>query len=550
MSLPEEELLSAYLDGELSADERSRVEHLLASSSESRQLLEELRSIRASLQRMPRARLSHDFAEQVLRQAEKEFLTATAGPEEGQAEPGGTQRATVPASEPAVRAERLSGVSWQRFRRPVIWASLALAAGLLIMFLDRQRGPGGRRQVAMAPAEVQQRDWGEIGARPEPWGDTPPRPLAASTAAESKTEPRSESLSADAPPAPANVPSTPEYRPAPPALEPSGPVSGGRAMSRSVGKPGQSEADNDARRQLGEKRDSALDRVVDDTKDARGGSDGPLVVWCAVAPGTDYAESFRELLAQQNIRWEAEAEVAETEALLGRQLESKLVKKVPASQRPAESDKYARLEGEGRQNRLADAEQAVLESDVEVVLVEATQPQIEALMAAIDGAAQVFVNVDVEPSPDAPPKQQQLRRFARHQVLSEKTDDGLEEETKQAVSEDLQKREKPAKAQEAPPTPTNESELAAGTARRLAVGPSDETAKSAEAKRATPPRVPSRGGEEGDVKLRQSKEKTPSFGFAQRSQTASQDRFQVLFILRPAEASAAAAGAKPSGNND
>ena len=43
------ELLSAYLDGELTADERQRVEQLLAESAECRQVYDELRALRTSL---------------------------------------------------------------------------------------------------------------------------------------------------------------------------------------------------------------------------------------------------------------------------------------------------------------------------------------------------------------------------------------------------------------------------------------------------------------------------------------------------------------------
>ncbi len=42
--VPETELFSAYVDGELTADEQARVEQLLAASPEARQLLEELRA--------------------------------------------------------------------------------------------------------------------------------------------------------------------------------------------------------------------------------------------------------------------------------------------------------------------------------------------------------------------------------------------------------------------------------------------------------------------------------------------------------------------------
>ncbi len=42
--VPETELFSAYVDGELTAEEQARVEQILAASPEARQLLEELRA--------------------------------------------------------------------------------------------------------------------------------------------------------------------------------------------------------------------------------------------------------------------------------------------------------------------------------------------------------------------------------------------------------------------------------------------------------------------------------------------------------------------------
>ena len=61
-NLEREELLSAYLDGEVTADERARVERWLAESSELRQLRDELVAMRAEIQSLPRQTLGHDLA--------------------------------------------------------------------------------------------------------------------------------------------------------------------------------------------------------------------------------------------------------------------------------------------------------------------------------------------------------------------------------------------------------------------------------------------------------------------------------------------------------
>lgn len=64
-----DEMLSAYLDGELSADERAAVEAHLAASESDRRLLDELQSLRGELQSLPRTSLGGDFADRVVQAA-------------------------------------------------------------------------------------------------------------------------------------------------------------------------------------------------------------------------------------------------------------------------------------------------------------------------------------------------------------------------------------------------------------------------------------------------------------------------------------------------
>ena len=67
----QDEMLSAYLDGELTAEEQAEVERRLAEEPESRQLLEELRAMSGAIQAMPRHKLGEEFRDQVLRRAER-----------------------------------------------------------------------------------------------------------------------------------------------------------------------------------------------------------------------------------------------------------------------------------------------------------------------------------------------------------------------------------------------------------------------------------------------------------------------------------------------
>lgn len=70
-----DELISAYLDGELTAEEREFVAAQLRDNAELRRMCDELRSLRATLQAMPVAEPPEDFAERVLRQAERRMLS-------------------------------------------------------------------------------------------------------------------------------------------------------------------------------------------------------------------------------------------------------------------------------------------------------------------------------------------------------------------------------------------------------------------------------------------------------------------------------------------
>jgi hypothetical protein len=88
------EMLSAYLDGELTADQRAQVEQLLERKPAARKLLEELRSLSATLKSLPRHKVGEDLSEIVLRTAELRMLTEPADTEKT-----GTDTSTEPKNE-------------------------------------------------------------------------------------------------------------------------------------------------------------------------------------------------------------------------------------------------------------------------------------------------------------------------------------------------------------------------------------------------------------------------------------------------------------------
>jgi len=139
-NVPENELFSAYLDGELTAGEQAQVERLLATSPAARQLMEELRALSSTLQTLPQYKLEEDLSERVLRLAERRML----------AEPA--------ASESRLDLPSPRRISWgpilRRVFRPrnLLWPAVAAAVAIFLMITDPGRfPPDDGPEVALAP---------------------------------------------------------------------------------------------------------------------------------------------------------------------------------------------------------------------------------------------------------------------------------------------------------------------------------------------------------------------------------------------------------------
>ncbi len=137
-NLPQNELFSAYLDGELTAAEQADIERLLASDPAARQLMDELRALSATLQALPQQKLGEDLSRQVLLAAERRKL-AESNRDEIEMLPMPSERSI-----------------YQRFlnRRALAWAGLAVAIAVMISMTERRQGGGpkgdGVREVAVA----------------------------------------------------------------------------------------------------------------------------------------------------------------------------------------------------------------------------------------------------------------------------------------------------------------------------------------------------------------------------------------------------------------
>ena len=127
-----EELISAYLDGELTSDEQLLVEEALRDDPQSQQLLEDLQTLHDRLQAIPRSEPSRDYTEQILRRAERAILTGTTEPNPGLLSDESPAGPTV-----TLPTGKTSPGNWKH----VVWASTALAATLLLALLFRPHQP-------------------------------------------------------------------------------------------------------------------------------------------------------------------------------------------------------------------------------------------------------------------------------------------------------------------------------------------------------------------------------------------------------------------------
>ena len=145
---PENELLSAYLDGEATPQERAEVEKLIASDPAARSLLDELQAIREGIQNLPAVHLGKDLCERVLQLAERQMLLEQPTADRSAARP-------TPGSLTRSIARRLFQP------RAIIRTALILlvAAGLYVFDVRGRAKPV--RQVAVAPPVARERGLAE-----------------------------------------------------------------------------------------------------------------------------------------------------------------------------------------------------------------------------------------------------------------------------------------------------------------------------------------------------------------------------------------------------
>lgn len=144
MNKPEsisEEMLSAYLDDELTSSERDRVTDELERDAELRAVLAELQQIRDDIRGLPRHVLSADFASRITQQAQTSQRAHASGKED---------------IENVARRDNSLAASRQR----IVLGTLATAATILLALWAV--GPNRTAPIAKAPATNETEDLGRL----------------------------------------------------------------------------------------------------------------------------------------------------------------------------------------------------------------------------------------------------------------------------------------------------------------------------------------------------------------------------------------------------
>jgi hypothetical protein len=386
--LPQNELLSAYLDGELTAAEQADVERLLAASPAARQLLDELRSLSTAIQALPRQKLGEDLSQHVLHMAERRMLTE------------GTPDDSSSSSEASVP---LSRSFFHRFvnRRAMIWTGLAVAIAVMIAVTERRESNSlDHRAVARATPKSR-------ATINEP--GSPPPTMQAKPAATGKMdkseltlvadkslgrEPQSENVSAkpavnlakkitsnemklDVPSASSRNPAMAKDQKAQERFRPfaasSAPLSGKTDVSKG---------------DLVFQKNGVANNMPAKETSRRFDKSGPevLVVYCNISPDAAKKKSFDKLLDANGITWRRELPRED------KQLTAALGNKV-------DRDAYGKPEWDQRTSIHTDAslKRRIAGDTAELVYVEATPAQIKAALAGLEAQPNVFLSVSLGP---------------------------------------------------------------------------------------------------------------------------------------------------------
>jgi hypothetical protein len=427
-----EELISAYLDGELTAQEQAQVERALASDARLRQLHDDLRALRQRLQVMPQQKLGADFAERVLRAA-----VERANPSQRGAEGPAAAAAVTPAQrEPEVLLKSHHGettvveraqhepLTW----RVMVWSIAGLAAAIAFVLMlpepTSRIAEVGKNTVVQDNKEGQRTSTSEddVKTKATPGTATPTNGVVAEGKGGARDEARYDFANKDENLKELNRADETDkaketlregakqgggdlLQQEPKAAATRGAVAGAvPGASRGSGGAGavapavdQTKKTNDGERGIQAKSAFAADAVrqsgaVAELDEAAKATDDVLVVRLEVSPEQFKARGIDAVLAKQSIYFNDHNGRAlqneNGETLDKKRAEEKVRDKTEEQRHAAQADRKA-------ENKLVhEAEQLARTGDVDVVYVEASLEQVEAALAELSDKLGKGVTLD------------------------------------------------------------------------------------------------------------------------------------------------------------
>jgi hypothetical protein len=420
--LPQEELLSAYLDGELDAQQKAEVEKLLAEDPSARATLESLREVSSAVKGLPGFELKENLADDVLKAAERRMLSEA-----------------LPVTIPKPADELIVEPTWRtvarRFITPraIIWSTTAAVIAILLTLHNPDAdkpGPGGELAMdvkADRPVDdMDERGMGELSAARSAESFSAPADTEISSVAKKEfeaAEPSMEDIAKKGMPAPAAAKSI--AKGAPPSFKSKSapPMGKGGAIGGINGMgPGMPLADKDNQGQIS--RESGYNARSEkswtgakkqDSGPAAGSGQQIVTVRCNVESPATANRALERILLTQNfaparqssiVSQEMESQRARAKQFKSRMQESQIVwqqqahrfdklaeaaNKVPKTELPAKKPSATQIEGLEREESV----------EPDTIFIEATQSQLEQVLVELRNQSKVFGKYLVDPGPMA-----------------------------------------------------------------------------------------------------------------------------------------------------
>jgi hypothetical protein len=421
MTVPLPELISAYLDGEVTPEERTLVEQTLVDDPHLRRLFYDLRALRNRLAQLPRYRVKSDLSREIVRRAEIAIQRSRGAvapdlPRGPETPPDSGSSTDLASATELTRARRAPARRWQVFA----WLGAALAAALLLVLIPP--GPSDRPEVAQV-SEPLVKSLRETESLPKPLpqqmagrdGVPNSSPQADSIALEARDAKQIAIVSKGAALAPRSGAQTKDVRPGAAPNQPADSLVADPSMQTdAVAKSRehsplalrgamvkQQQSPAESAPGLPESAGVRLDALDPGrpTLAANGGapSDGTVTIRCDVASGK-YEQVVQLAFARQHITWvEPSADVTKRRPAEPNSSQHDL-RTAFADKASAKDDESVVPVGRGVLPR-ANAGSATA---ADLVYVEATPEQIAGVLADFRAQPDLFLATSIHPVPGAP----------------------------------------------------------------------------------------------------------------------------------------------------